>query len=410
MLGAFIGDIVGSVYEFNNTKDYKFKLFTKDSSFTDDSIMTAAVAEWVMHDKILSHGALEKIMVSFASDFSHPVGGYGTMFKLWLFGHDGLNIKRCPYNSWGNGSAMRVSSIGWLFRTLEMTVKVAEISASITHNHPEGIKGATATAAAIYLARTGHSKKEIKSYIEEVYGYDLGISWTDLHKHYSWDSSCQGTVPQAIICFLKSDNFESAIRNAVSIGGDSDTLACITGSIAEAFYGDIPEWIVDKALEILPIRILQVLREFCRNSNYSIFLNRYGKTMSDLMKFTPDKIVKLKHNEIFVFGSNIEGKHFGGAARLAYEKFGATWGAGEGRTGQCFAIPTMQGGVETIKPYVDDFIRYATVHPEYIFYVTKIGCGIAGFREDEIAPLFAEAISVQNIILPRSFYELIVSQ
>ena len=174
------------------------------------------------------------------------MGGYGGDFYKWLFFPKDLfefdsryskapyesKTGRHPYGSWGNGSAMRVSAVGWFFDSLEETERVAAISAAITHNHPEGIKGAQATAAAIYMARSGKSKEEIRSYIEEKYEYNLHKNWEFWHRIYSWESSCQGTVPQAIICFLDSENFEDAIRKAVSLGGDSDTLACITGGIA----------------------------------------------------------------------------------------------------------------------------------------------------------------------------------
>ena len=172
---------------------------------------------------------------------------------------------RHPYGSWGNGSAMRVSAVGWFFDTLEETERVAKISAEITHNHPEGIKGAQATAAAIFLARTGKTKEEICAYIEQRFGYDLHKTWAYWHPIYGWEDSCQGTVPQAIICFLDSSDFEDAIRKAVALGGDSDTLACITGGIAEAFYGGVPKEIALRVLEKVPVafkNILEASRKF----------------------------------------------------------------------------------------------------------------------------------------------------
>lgn len=237
MLGAVIGDIAGSAYEFNNTRNYNFNLFPDGCDYTDDSIMTNAVAQWLLEDPEHAQSTLEDIMVRVAKSNPCPLGGYGSMFYKWLFGTG----KREPYNSWGNGSAMRVSAVGWAFDTLEETERVAEISAGITHNHPEGIKGAQATAAAIWMARNGSTKEDIRSYIESRYGYELHRSWADLHLTYGWDGSCQGTVPEAIIAFLDSTGFEDSIRKSVSMGGDSDTLACINGGIAEAFYGDIPK-------------------------------------------------------------------------------------------------------------------------------------------------------------------------
>ncbi len=254
MLGAIIGDTVGSEYEFNNTKDYNFTLFKDSSAYTDDTIMTMAVASWLLKDETHSYQGLEDMMVLFAKSFRCPRGGYGELFYLWLEYPGGLRddtlLKgplyeskegRCPYGSWGNGSAMRVSALGWFFDTLEETERVAKISAEITHNHPEGIKGAQATAAAIWMARNGKRKDQIKHYIETKYGYDLDRTWEFLNQHYGWDASCQGTVPEAIIAFLESNDFEDAIRLAVSMGGDSDTLACITGGIAEAYYGGVLE-------------------------------------------------------------------------------------------------------------------------------------------------------------------------
>ena len=276
MLGAIIGDTVGSAYEFQNTKDYNFEFFTSESAYTDDSVMTMAVANWLLQDKEHTFQGLEDSMVFFAEKCPCPMGGYGTGFYYWLFHPTGLSpfddqngtspyrskTGRHPYGSFGNGAAMRVSAVSWLFDTLEETERVAAISAAITHNHPEGIKGAQATAAAIFLARTGKSKDEIRDYIEKTYGYDLHKTWEYWHPIYGWESSCQGTVPQAIICFLDSTCFEDAIRKAVSLGGDSDTLACITGGIAEAYYKDIPKWIVDRVVESFPDYFKQVLAAF----------------------------------------------------------------------------------------------------------------------------------------------------
>ena len=273
MLGAIIGDTVGSVYEFDNTKDYNFTLFTGESGFTDDSVMTMAVAWWLLHDKEHSYQGLEDTMVEFGRNCPCPNGGYGGGFYRWLFLPDKLyqfddrygdspyesKTGRHPYGSYGNGSAMRVSAVGWFFDSLEETERVAGISAAITHNHPEGIKGAQATAAAIFLARTGKTKEEIRDYIEKTYGYDLHKSWEYWHPIYDWEDSCQGTVPPAMIAFLDSENFEDAIRKAVSLGGDSDTLACITGGIAEAFYKDLPAEMVERTMKPFPIAFNEIL-------------------------------------------------------------------------------------------------------------------------------------------------------
>ena len=257
MLGAIIGDTVGSIYEFDNIKTTDFPLFSERSEFTDDSIMSFAVADWLLRDKAHTHKELEESMVRFAHDYPNPIGGYGGAFYRWLFS----GRERKPYNSWGNGSAMRVSAVGWAFETMEETLRVAEISASITHNHPEGIKGAQAVAAAIFLARTGKTKAEIQEYVETHFGYDLSQTCDELRPDYVFEESCQGTVPAAMAAFLDSTDFESAIRLAVSLGGDSDTLACITGGIAEAFYKEIQEEIVKEMWQRLPDDFRQILRE-----------------------------------------------------------------------------------------------------------------------------------------------------
>lgn len=274
MLGAIIGDTVGSIYEFNNTKNYDFEMFSSESWYTDDTIMSMAVAYWLLHDPEHRHDTLEKFMVDFANTDQSPKGGYGGTFFQWLFYPQRLQNcrdgKRRPYNSWGNGSAMRVSACGWFFDTLEETERVAEISASITHNHPEGIKGAQATATCIWMARNGKSKKEIQDYIEFKYGYDLSIPWEVYHRDYGWDVSCQGTVPPAIVCFLESEDFEDAIRRAVSIGGDSDTLACITGGIAEAFYGGVPESMAEFTQKRFPQIFQNILSEMKEKTAYGL--------------------------------------------------------------------------------------------------------------------------------------------
>ena len=282
MLGAIIGDTVGSHYEFNNTKDYNFDMFARPSSYTDDSVMTMAVAHWLLSDPQQSFQGLEDAMVEFGEKFPCPMGDYGGLFYQWLFAPEGewrdcgtpyesLTGRR-PYGSWGNGSAMRVSAVGWFFGSLEKTLEVAGKSAAITHNHPEGIKGAQATAVAIYLARTGKTKDEIREYISSQFGYDLQKSWEYWHPIYRWESSCQGTVPQAIIAFLDSDSYEDAIRKAVSLGGDSDTLACITGGIAEAFYGGVPEDMAAKVQKMLPESFLSTLLEMSKRTTYQFSL------------------------------------------------------------------------------------------------------------------------------------------
>ena len=236
MYGAILGDIIGSPFEFDRgDKTKEFDLFTKGCDFTDDSVMTIAVGE-----ALLAVGPeatvkeIEEAVVTNMQDRGkrYPYAGYGGRFRYWLRER---NPK--PYGSYGNGSAMRVSAVGWLYDSLERTREVARATANVTHNHPEGIKGAEATASAIYMARKESSKEEIKEYIEREFHYNLDRTLDEIRPGYHMDETCQRTVPEAIIAFLESKDFEDAIRNAVSLGGDTDTLGAITGSIAEAFYG-----------------------------------------------------------------------------------------------------------------------------------------------------------------------------
>lgn len=250
LLGAIAGDVIGSVYEANPTKELDFKLFRSHSIFTDDTVLTLAVADW-----LLSKGELTDTLQRYGQKYAYA--GYGGSFRKWM-----MSPHPQPYNSWGNGSAMRVSPVGWFFETLQETLAAAKKSAEVTHNHPEGIKGAQAVAACIYLARTGTSKQEIKEYIMETFGYDLNRTYDEIHPAYRFDVSCQGSVPEAIIAFLDSTDFESTIRMAVALGGDSDTQACIAGSIAEAFYGGVPEHIAPEVLKRLPKELTEVLLRF----------------------------------------------------------------------------------------------------------------------------------------------------
>lgn len=237
MYGAILGDIIGSPYEFdrgNKSKD--FPLFSKNSMFTDDTVMTIAVAEAFMgapDDESIIHERLIQSMQKWGHRY--PNAGYGLRFSDWLDSDDPQ-----PYGSYGNGSAMRVSSVAWLYDDLDTVRRMARLSAEVTHNHPEGIKGAEATASAIFLARTRHSKAEIKAYIEAQFNYDLSRTCDDIRPTYHHVESCQETVPEAITAFLEGESFEDVIRTAVSLGGDCDTLTCIAGSIAEGFYG-VPE-------------------------------------------------------------------------------------------------------------------------------------------------------------------------
>ena len=279
MLGSIIGDTAGSVYEFNNIKTMDFPFFSEKSNYTDDSIMTMAVADWLLKDPTHCMDTLEASLISFAKKYPCPMGGYGGGFHRWLFHPEELGDygsrdfkpgTRHPYNSWGNGSAMRASANGWMFDTLEDTERVAGLSAAITHNHPEGIKGAQSTAAAIFMSRNGSSKETIRSYITDKYGYNLNRTCDAIRPVYHWESSCQGTVPEAMVAFFDSTDFESAIRLAVSLGGDSDTLACITGGIAEAFYKEIPDPIAKGIWSLLPEDFKAILQEMEVRTSYRL--------------------------------------------------------------------------------------------------------------------------------------------
>ena len=260
MHGAILGDIIGSPYEFDRgSKSKDFPLFSPDSTYTDDSVMTLAVADAFLSiapntDDAEIRRRLIQSMQTYGQAFPHA--GYGGMFRRWL-----KDPNPQPYGSYGNGSAMRVSSAGWLFDDLETVRHMARLSAEVTHNHPEGIKGAEATASAIYLSRTGSTKAEIKAYIEANFHYDLSRSCDEIRPTYRHVESCQETIPEAITAFLEGRSFEDVIRTAVSLGGDCDTLTCIAGSIAEGYYG-VPEELKQQCRERLPEDLRKILRRF----------------------------------------------------------------------------------------------------------------------------------------------------
>ncbi len=262
MIGAILGDIIGSPYEFDRgDKTKNFPLFSRSSCFTDDTVMTLAVAQAFMDaGPDADDETIRRHMIRSMRELGkrYPNAGYGVRFYRWLTASDPQ-----PYNSWGNGSAMRVSSAAWLFHDLDSVLRAAKLSAEVSHNHPEGIKGAQATAAAIFLARTGHSKAEIRQYIAETFGYDLSRTCDEIRPTYHHVESCRDTVPEAITAFMEGEDFEDVIRTAVSLGGDCDTLSAIAGSIAEGFYV-IPEALEKECLNRLPEDLREIVEQFQR--------------------------------------------------------------------------------------------------------------------------------------------------
>lgn len=257
IIGTVCGDIIGSAYEFHKTKDMNFKLFTQRSTFTDDTVMTCAVAEWLMDDPQHSHEQLVKIIHRYGEEYPHR--GYGGMFGRWLREH-----LTEPYNSFGNGSAMRVSPVGFYASSLEEALQLAQISAEVTHDHPEGIIGAQAVAATIFLLRNGEWMEKGKQFLKDFCFYDLDDienDWEDIRKFYSFDVTCQGSVPEAIYCGVKYSLYEDSIRAAVSLGGDADTQAAIAGGIS-ASYTEVPDHILNECLDRLEPPLVDVIERF----------------------------------------------------------------------------------------------------------------------------------------------------
>lgn len=252
MLGGIAGDIIGSRFEHAQIKTKDFELFSRQCTFTDDTVHTVAVA-----DSLLTKTPYQ---TNFIRYFQHyPNAGYGHRFRRWA-----RSIRPVPYGSFGNGSAMRVSPIAWYYDSLDKVLEEAMHSAEVTHNHPEGIKGAQAVAGAIYLARTGAGKERIREFVEERFGYDLAMTVDDIRPGYGFNVTCQGSVPQALVAFFDATDYEDAVRNAVSLGGDSDTQACIAGSIAEAHFGGVPVSILAQTVTRLNDNILLTIKDFLR--------------------------------------------------------------------------------------------------------------------------------------------------
>ncbi len=250
IIGAIAGDILGSSYQCKNPKTTSFKLLQPDATYTDDTVLTIAIA-----DSLINKKKFAPTLAEYGKKY--PDRGYGKNFSQWIHTQSLL-----PYNSYGNGSAMRVSPIGFMYNNLEKVIKTAKQSAEITHDHVEGIKGAQAIAAAVFLARIGKSKHDIKNFIIHTFIYDLDFTIEGIRSTYSFQDSCQNTVPQAIVAFLESNDYESAIRLAISLGGDSDTLACMTGGIAAAFYKEIPTNIIEFVNTKLPSEFIDIINKF----------------------------------------------------------------------------------------------------------------------------------------------------
>lgn len=290
LISAILGDIAGSIYEFDPHKSANINLQDRHMDYTDDTIMTIAVADWVLNDKFHTKVGLVRKMHEWGRKYPHPMGAYGNMFSQWL-----NNDNPKPYNSWGNGAAMRVSAVGFAFNNLEETLEIAKKSAEVTHNHPEGIKGAQATATAIYMARTGSTKEEMRKYISANFGYDLHRTCEDIRPTYTFDGSCQGTVPESIIAFLDSKNYEDALRLCISLGGDADTMGAITGVIAGAYYHKIPNTLYEFGMSKLPDDIKNIVLRFD---------DEYARMVSHLWRdpeYDGEELIrKVESGEIFI--------------------------------------------------------------------------------------------------------------
>lgn len=290
LMGAVLGDIAGSIYEFAPHKSTDVALHDRGMDYTDDTVMTIAVADWIMNDKKHTKKELVARMQLWGQKYPHPMGAYGNMFSQWL--HEDSPK---PYNSWGNGSAMRVSAVGFAFNTLEETLKMAKKCAEVTHNHPEGIKGAQATAAAIFMARTGCTKAEIRHYISEAFGYDLNRTCDDIRPTYGFEGSCQDTVPESIIAFLDSNDYEDALRLCISLGGDADTMGAITGAIAGAYYNKMPYALYEFGAAKLPDDIKDVIRQFDGNYGHLVSCKWRNSEFN-----TAELMRKVETGEIFI--------------------------------------------------------------------------------------------------------------
>ena len=398
IIGAVIGDIIGSRFEFSKPPTRKVDRFTTTSTLTDDSVMTVAIADALLHGKDYMESMLEW-------GGKYPKAGYGNRFKQLLKGKKGL-----PTDSIANGSGMRVSPIGFHAKTLDEALERAKQSAIPSHNSVEGIRGAQAIAAATFMAREQRPKEEIKAYIEKEFGYNLSQTDEEIKAHVSTlrhgDAKkgipaerefAENTCPLAIIAFLTTDDYESSIWKSISYGCDTDTVACMCGGIAAAYYG-VPMEIINEAVEYLPREILSVINEF-DNINLQ---NR---------RITPKEYDRW--GAVFVYGSGNDllkdekGHIIDEGGFDAKQNFGAKEKVKEGICNRSYAIPTMGKSLEEIKEGVDRFIEYAETHQEETFMVIEIGCKKAGYTPKDIAPMFAKIADLPNVYLPKKFREVL---
>ena len=404
IIGAIIGDIVGSTYEFAEKIPTKFKLFRSACSFTDDTVLTVAIADALLHGR----------------SFADAIEDWGNRYIYAGFGHSFREWKKrrknnpsATNNSKGNGCGMRVSPIGFWAKSIDEAMSLAEESAIITHNSPEGITGAQAIATAVFMAKEQRGKEEIKQFVEKTFGYDLDLSyeeiWSKVNEYDNVNKMrrerewAENTCPVAIIAFLNSNSYEECIRTAISYGGDVDTIACMAGGIAAAYYG-VPQEIIDGVAPYLPQDIIDVVNEFD------------GLELAN--RNTPSQIDRwVKKGHVLVYGSGVEitsKTKTGSILRnnepigyIANRKFYSRHQI-EGLVNNSYAIPTVGATVEQIKAGVERFITFAKEHPELIFLVTDIGCSKkAGFSPEEIAPMFKAVADNPNVYLPKDFREII---
>jgi ADP-ribosylglycohydrolase len=404
IIGAIIGDVVGSTFEFVNKIPAKFKLFRNACSFTDDTVLTVAIADALLHNRTFADAICD-----WGERYTYA--GFGGSFREWK-----KRRRKDPSatnNSKGNGCGMRVCPVGFFANSIEEALELAKESALLTHNSPEGIAGAQAIAVAVFMAKEKRTKEEIKAFIENTFGYNLGMSNDGVrkfigtldsagntHREREW---AENTCPVAITAFLNSCGYEETIRTAISYGGDVDTIACMAGGIAAAYYG-VPDEIIKEVAAYLPQDIIEIVNEFD------------GLELAN--RNTPSQIDRwVKKGHVLVYGSGVEitsKTKTGSILRnnepigyIANRKFYSKHQL-EGLVNNSYAIPTVGATVEQIKAGVERFITFVSEHPELIFLVTDIGCSKkAGFSPAEIAPLFTAIANNSNVYLPKDFREII---